>query len=217
MNACCRKIPGYYATLGLHVSIAFAFAGLLASTTNMFIFPKVPTCAPGTTTSFSARTTAIPYCSSEALISSASLSYDVVGFLGMRRGSFSTNYGFGVEPSVDFCVHDTCDTLESEGAGLLVHRVTNEAGKSELREAFLRARLTRSSTGMPSVLEMSNLQNFTAKALTRLRALCQIPKRSNNSLSLPCSLLDSPISSWASCLPLRCPRLLERCDRASLE
>jgi hypothetical protein len=51
MPACCAKMPGYYAALGLHMAIAFAFAGLLSSTGNMYIFLQQPVCAAGKTPS----------------------------------------------------------------------------------------------------------------------------------------------------------------------
>jgi hypothetical protein len=47
-SGCCAKMPGYYAALGLHIAIAFSFAGLLASSTDMFAFVQIPTCAEGT-------------------------------------------------------------------------------------------------------------------------------------------------------------------------
>jgi hypothetical protein len=47
MSGCCAKVPGYYAALGLHIAIAFAFAGILASTTDMFVFVQMPVCAKG--------------------------------------------------------------------------------------------------------------------------------------------------------------------------
>ncbi len=52
MPVCCAKIPGHYAALGLHMAIAFAFAGLLSSTGNMYIFMQQPVCTAGTMPTF---------------------------------------------------------------------------------------------------------------------------------------------------------------------
>ena len=132
MSGCCGKIPGYYATLGLHVSIAFAFAGLLSSTRDMFIMPKIPMCAPGTTSTLSAATATTPYCSQDALVSSAFVPYDALGYLSMRRGNLAANLGFGSEPSVDFCVRDSCDTFGSgSDASIMVKSVQTLTGATK--------------------------------------------------------------------------------------
>ena len=125
------------ALVGYTIITAIVFGGLLSSNFDMFVAVGVPTCMAGTTSNpypLSSQgvptangpnapdANSVPFCTSDALLSSYVISFNAYGYVGIAKGGFDTFYAVNAVETSPFCLkksNGTCPTFGAQGANIV--------------------------------------------------------------------------------------------------